>query len=86
MVLKYTCLDYKGGEPFPPQYAEVTPASVHDLAALRDTLSQTTADVCILDKAHSDVHLAKQMLGQGSVLLTPRKDKKGWEAVLKQRE
>ncbi len=77
-------LQRRGTVPF-PQYAEVTPASVYDLAIFRDTLSKTTADFCILYKAYSDAKLAKHMLGQGSVLLTPRKDKKGWEAVFKQR-
>ncbi len=74
-----------GTIPF-PQYVEVTPASVHDLAALRNTLEKTVADHCILDKAYADTILSKQMLTNNSLLLTPLKDKKGWEALFKQRE
>ena len=75
-----------GTIPF-PQYIEVTPASVHDLAALKNTLEQTVADACVLDKAYADTELSKQMLkSNNSILLTPLKDKKGWEAIFKQRE
>ena len=78
-------LERPGTIPF-PQYVMVTPASVHDLTALRGILEKTEADVCILDKAYADTDLAKKMLEQDTVLLTPIKDKKGWEAVFKQRE
>ena len=69
-----------------PQYIEVTPASVHDLTASRDILEVINADVSILDKAYADSDLAKLMLENNSILLTPIKDKKGWEAILKQRD
>ncbi len=69
-----------------PQYVEVTAASVHDLTALRSTLEQTAADACVLDKAYADVELSEQMLKNNNVLLTPLKDKKGWEAICRQRE
>jgi hypothetical protein len=69
-----------------PQYVEVTPASVHDLTALRSTLEQTVADACVLDKAYADTELSKQMLSNNRVLLTPLKDKKGWETLFKQSE
>lgn len=78
-------LQRRGTIPF-PQYVEVTPASVHDLTALRAVLEKTTADVCVLDKAYADTELSKQMLKNNHLLLTPIKDKKGWEAIFKQRE
>lgn len=79
-------LQRRGTIPF-PQYVEVTPASVHDLAALRGVLEKITADGCVLDKAYADSDLAKKMLrSNNNVLLTPRKDKKGWEALFKQSE
>lgn len=67
-----------------PQYIEITKASVHDLTASKETLQKINADVCILDKAYADTELAKKMKLNNNVLLTPIKDKKGWEAVLKQ--
>ena len=69
-----------------PQYIEVTPASVHDLTASRDILEVINADVSILDKAYADTDLAKLMKENNSILLTPIKDKKGWESLLKQRD
>lgn len=69
-----------------PGYVEVTPASVHDLRATRDILEKAEADACVLDKAYADTSLEKKMLRNNTVLLTPKKDKKGWEALLKQRE
>ena len=38
-----------GTIPF-PQYIEVTPASVHDITASRNTLEAIKADACVLDK------------------------------------
>ena len=74
-----------GTIPF-PQYIEVTPASVHDLAASRNNLETIKADACVLDKAYADTDLAKKMKANGSILLTPIKNKKGWENILKQRD
>ena len=69
-----------------PQYIEITPASVHDLTASRDILETINADVSILDKAYADTELAKLMQENNRILLTPIKNKKGWEALLKQRD
>jgi hypothetical protein len=74
-----------GTIPF-PQYVEVTPASVHDLTALKGVLEKITADAFVLDKAYADTALAKQILKNNHLLLTPLKDKKGWEALFKQSE
>jgi len=69
-----------------PQYVEVTPASVHDLTALKEVLEEITADAFVLDKAYADTELSKQMFKNNNLLLTPLKDKKGWEAIFKQSE
>lgn len=67
-----------------PQFVEITKASVHDLTASKEILQKINADVCILDKAYADTELAKTMEQNNNVLLTPIKDKKGWEAALRQ--
>lgn len=69
-----------------PQYIEITPASVHDLSASRDILERIPVDVSILHKAYTDTGLAKQMQAANNILLTPIKDKKGWEGALKQKD
>lgn len=69
-----------------PQSIEITPASVHDLSALRGILERIQADVSILDKAYTDTNLAGQMQATNNCLLTPLKEKKGWEAALKQKD
>ena len=68
------------------QYIEITLASVHDLAASRGILGTTYADVSILDKAYAGTELVKLMQENNRILLIPIKNKKGWEAVLKQRD
>lgn len=69
-----------------PQYFDVTPASVHDLSASRFILEKMPADASVLDKAYADASLAEAMKANNNVLLTPLKDKKGWEAILKQKD
>lgn len=69
-----------------PQYIEITPASVHDLTASRTILEKIKADVSIFDKAYADTSLEKQMRENNNILLTPIKDKKGWEAIWKQKD
>lgn len=69
-----------------PQYIEITPASIHDLSASRDILETINADASILDKAYADTELEKSMQENNRILLTPIKNKKGWEALLKQRD
>jgi len=59
---------------------------VHDLSASRAVLESIPADASVLDKAYADTALAKQMQQRGNILLTPIKDKKGWEAGLKQKD
>lgn len=65
---------------------EITPTSVHDLTASRDILEKIKADVSIFDKAYADTGLEKQMKENNDILLTPIKDKKGWESVWKQKD
>lgn len=69
-----------------PQYVEITPASVHDLTASRNILEKIGADASILDKAYADSELAKQMQAGNNILLTPLKEKKGWEAAFRQKD
>lgn len=74
-----------GTIPF-PQYIEITPASVHDLTASRNILETIKADACVLDKAYADADLVKKMEENNNILLTPIKDKKGWESLLKKND
>lgn len=69
-----------------PQYLEVTPASVHDLPASKNILENLPADATVLDKAYADSDLAEKMRANHNVLLTPKKEKKEWEAALKQKD
>lgn len=69
--------------PFPQSFA-ITPASVHDLTASRHLLENLPADVSVLDKAYADRELARQMRANHNLLLTPLKNKTGWEAALQQ--
>lgn len=66
-----------------PKTAIVTPASVHDLNALRDCLEQLKIPA-VLDKAYCDSELEEKMKANGSCLLTPIKWKKGMPEALKQ--
>ena len=73
-----------GTIPF-PQHFDITEASVHDLTALRFTLEALEADVSVLDKAYADAFLESTMQTNNSnMLLTPIKEKTGWEKVLRQ--
>ena len=69
-----------------PQYFDITAASVHDLTASRAILEKMSADVSIVDKAYCDKELATKMQLNNNLLLTPIKDKKGWEALLKKND
>lgn len=69
-----------------PQYFDVTPASVHDLTASRFVLEKIPAGASVLDKAYADADLAKAMKANNNLLLTPLKNKKGWEAGLRQKD
>lgn len=65
-----------------PKLALATPASVHDLTALRPLL-ETLQVPAVLDKAYCDVALAKKVANNGAALLTPIKAQKGMPEVLK---
>jgi hypothetical protein len=65
-----------------PQYLGITPASVHDLTALRPVLEKTKACASILDKAYCDAALEKLMAQNNNQLITPMKNKKGLATAL----
>lgn len=69
-----------------PQYFDMTPACVHDLTAIRNILQKIEADASLFDKAYCDIELEKEMKKNDNTLITPLKDKKGWQAILQQKE
>ena len=76
--LKCHCLGLKVHQRLPiPRYIEFTPASVHDLTALRTELENIQNTPIYLDKAYADVMLENHLESQGSTLNTPSKKKKG---------
>jgi len=59
-----------------PEYLQLTPASQHDLTAMRQIFPQLSARQLFLDKAYCDEQLAEELMKQGQVALhTPRKKK-----------
>lgn len=66
-----------------PCLMDITPASVHDLTALRPVLEQIRAPIIVLDKAYCDAGLEKVMQANEAALLTPIKEKKGLAIRLK---
>ena len=75
-------LQQKGTLPI-AQYFDMTPANVHDLSATRDILERIDADITVADKAYEDAALERKLQQNNNVLLTPLKNKKGWQAMLK---
>ena len=65
-------LHIKGKMPFPKKIG-ITPASTHDLTALRSVLKVTNTEATFLDKAYCDKELAKKMTENDNFLLTPVK-------------
>lgn len=65
-----------------PKLALTTPASVHDLTALRPLL-ETLQVPAVLDKAYCDATLAEKVAANGAALITPAKAQKGRSEVLK---
>lgn len=65
-----------------PDYLGLTPASSHDLAALRPILPQLYGGELYLDKAYTDKSLAQTAWDkQGLTMLTPAKKAKGQERL-----
>lgn len=69
--------------PFPVKIG-ITPASIHDLTALRPVLEVTNAQAVFLDKAYCDKELAKIMAENETCLLTPIKKTKGTPNLIEQ--
>lgn len=65
-----------------PKLTLTTPASVHDLTALRPLL-ETLQVPAVLDKAYCDAALSEQVATNGAALITPIKAQKGRPEVLK---
>ena len=71
----------KGSLPL-PKVALATPASVHDLTALKPLL-ETLRVPAILDKAYCDTTLAEKVTANGAAIITPIKAQKGKPEFLK---
>lgn len=76
-------LHRKGKMPFPNKIG-ITPASVHDLTALRPVLEVITAHQTYLDKAYSDKELSQTMQKNNNCLHTPVKKYKATPLVIEQ--
>ena len=65
-----------------PEYLQLTPASQHDLSAMRQIFPQLSNRQLFLDKAYCDQALTKELMQEAQVALyTPRKKKKGEQDV-----
>lgn len=62
----------------------ITPASMHDLTALKFVLETLNVTAVVLDKAYCDKNLENCMNTNGTSLITPPKITKGTPPVLKQ--
>lgn len=71
----------KGNLPL-PKVALATPASVHDLTALKPLL-ETLQVPAVLDKAYCDATLAETVAANGAAIVTPIKARKGRPEPLK---
>lgn len=60
-----------------PQQVGITPASVHDLTALRPILPQLHQRFILADKAYADAPLNQQLQEQDTTIITPVKQVKG---------
>lgn len=67
-----------------PKFLNITPASIHDLTALRPVLEETFSDAIFLDKAYCDAELERRMEQNNNQLMTPIKNKKGLSDIAKQ--
>ena len=65
-----------------PEYLQITPASQHDLSAMRQIFPQLSNRQLFLDKAYCDKQLAEELMEQAHVrLYTPRKKKKNEQDI-----
>ena len=68
-----------------PEYIGITPASTHDLTALRPILDTIYNRNIIADKAYIDEKLNQKLKNEhNSQIITPIKDKKGMSIILRQ--
>mgnify|MGYP001027922628 CR=1 FL=1 len=67
-------------------YLKITPASGHDLEAVRDVIKQEEDTSFVLDKAYCDALLAEQVEQQKGCLFTPQKNKRGESEQIRQME
>lgn len=76
--VKLHCLALRRCNSLPlPNTLFITPASTHDLTAMRSILEKIKGFPVILDKAYNDKSLSNIMLGNKSELVTPIKELKG---------
>jgi hypothetical protein len=68
-----------------PEYIGITPASTHDLTALRPILETIQNRNIVADKAYADQKLNQKLMDEHhSQIITPMKDKKGTPLITKQ--
>jgi hypothetical protein len=67
-----------------PVYIKITPASVHDLTAVRQVIEKEKNTIFVLDKAYCDENLSKELQKKNACLFTPEKDKRNTPETLKQ--
>lgn len=67
-----------------PEYIGITPASTHDLTALRPILENIQNRNIVADKAYADQKLNQKLMDEhNSQIITPIKDKKGMSLIIK---
>ena len=54
-----------------------------DTVAIRDIVERIDADITVTDKAYDYAALERRIKQNNDVLLTPLKNKKGWQVMLK---
>ena len=68
-----------------PEYIGITPASTHDLTALRPILENIQNRNIVADKAYADQQLNQKLMDEHhSQIITPIKEKKGMPLIIKQ--
>jgi hypothetical protein len=83
--VKLHCLNLRNKGHLPlPKFIGITPASTHDLTALKPVIEASNITATVLDKAYCDKNLDDYLNTKQTILITPPKAVKGTPLVLKQ--